>query len=195
MRERLSPEERRKQLLTVAAACFHEKGYTETTVSELVKRAGVAKGTFFYYFPTKESILTALIEQECEQGMARWISNTKGESALNQLQEFTNLIDEKWSSDDIIDRLYESGDIRLVEHLWRFVQNYFKGTLVDCIKQGVQEGSMHVKNIELAVTYIWAVLDGYYRYGEEYDGDILGGENKHMVNDLIYHILGVQQST
>ena len=42
---------------------FREKGYEDTTVAEITQAAGVAKGTFFNYFPTKEDVLLALGEQ------------------------------------------------------------------------------------------------------------------------------------
>jgi AcrR family transcriptional regulator len=41
---------------------FAKKGYDEATVSEIVSRAGVAQGTFYLYFPGKESLAGAFAE-------------------------------------------------------------------------------------------------------------------------------------
>ena len=59
--------DRRTQLLTAARAVFAKKGYDEATVSEIVTRAGVAQGTFYLYFPGKESLAGAFAEQLSER--------------------------------------------------------------------------------------------------------------------------------
>ena len=62
-RRELKKREKRERLLDASLQLFHEKGYEQTKVSEITKAAGVAKGTFFNYFPTKERVLLALGEQ------------------------------------------------------------------------------------------------------------------------------------
>lgn len=58
-RTRLSTEQVRARLYEGALARFRDQGYDATSVSELTREAGVAKGTFFNHFPTKEHILAA----------------------------------------------------------------------------------------------------------------------------------------
>jgi AcrR family transcriptional regulator len=67
MEETLSRRERKKietrqQLMEVALQLFRDQGYDATTVKQITQAAGVAKGTFFNYFETKEAILPALAE-------------------------------------------------------------------------------------------------------------------------------------
>ena len=47
--------ERRDRLYEAALALFREQGYEATTVDQITRQAGVAKGTFFNYFPTKDA--------------------------------------------------------------------------------------------------------------------------------------------
>lgn len=54
--------DRRTQLLTAARSVFAKKGYDEATVAEIVGRAGIAQGTFYLYFPGKESLAGAFAE-------------------------------------------------------------------------------------------------------------------------------------
>lgn len=54
--------ETRKALVAAASALFAEKGYEHTTVSDIVTRAGVAQGTFYLYFASKEKALRAVAE-------------------------------------------------------------------------------------------------------------------------------------
>src|SRR5215213_2865359 len=59
--------DRRTQLLAAARAVFAKKGYDEATISEIVTRAGVAQGTFYLYFPGKESLAGAFAEALSER--------------------------------------------------------------------------------------------------------------------------------
>src|SRR5438067_10315503 len=59
--------DRRTQLLHAARTVFARKGYEEATVSEIVGRAGVAQGTFYLYFPGKESLAGAFAEELAER--------------------------------------------------------------------------------------------------------------------------------
>ena len=53
--------ERKQQLLDSAAALFAERGYAETRVLDIVRRAGVAKGLFYWYFENKEALFRELV--------------------------------------------------------------------------------------------------------------------------------------
>ena len=54
------PETRRAELLTAARRLFEERGFDAVTVADIADAAGVAKGTFYLYFDSKEGLLDAL---------------------------------------------------------------------------------------------------------------------------------------
>ena len=56
------PDERRREILEAATELFARLGYDATTVQAIAARAGVAAGTVYLYFPSKEAILDALRE-------------------------------------------------------------------------------------------------------------------------------------
>ena len=59
--ERESRKERKRQsLLAAAYGLFTEKGVAKTSVDEIVRRANVAKGTFYLYFQDKDQLLQQL---------------------------------------------------------------------------------------------------------------------------------------
>ena len=55
-------QDRKQQLLDCAAELFAERGYRETRVLDIVRRAGVAKGLFYWYFQNKEALFRELVE-------------------------------------------------------------------------------------------------------------------------------------
>lgn len=52
---------REKALHLAAYELFTEKGFADTAISDIVKKAGVAKGTFYTYFKNKEDLLERII--------------------------------------------------------------------------------------------------------------------------------------
>jgi AcrR family transcriptional regulator len=53
--------ERKQQLLDAAERLFAARGYAATRISDICASAGVAKGLFYWYFPTKESLFEELV--------------------------------------------------------------------------------------------------------------------------------------
>lgn len=61
--QRQRGRERVAALLEAATACFVEKGYEATTMTEVAARAGASIGSLYQFFPTKEVLAQALVEQ------------------------------------------------------------------------------------------------------------------------------------
>ena len=73
MRRAYRPEEkeiRRQAILAAALQLFREVPYAEVHMAELALRLGLAKGTLYLYFPTKESLFLAVLELE----MGAWFA-------------------------------------------------------------------------------------------------------------------------
>lgn len=79
--------ERRDRLYDTALALFREQGYEQTTVDQITRRAGVAKGTFFNYFATKDAILLYMGEREIGRLGATSMMGG-GASAIANLKRF-----------------------------------------------------------------------------------------------------------
>jgi AcrR family transcriptional regulator len=63
-------EARPQELLDAALALFVEKGFSATRSDEVAVRAGVSKGTLYLYYPSKEELLKAVIQQNLGQLIA-----------------------------------------------------------------------------------------------------------------------------
>ncbi len=66
LRPRLTQDEKtaetRRRLLDAAILCLVERGYANTTTSEIAERAGLSRGAQLYHFPRKEELLTNAVE-------------------------------------------------------------------------------------------------------------------------------------
>jgi len=76
---RRDSSETKRKILTVCVRLFLEQGYKNTSVSQIVDEAGVARGSYLNLFPTKDRVLLDLTETMFggQFGMARSIADTK----------------------------------------------------------------------------------------------------------------------
>ena len=52
-------DERRNEIINTAAVLFMEKGYDRCSINDILNKIGIAKGTFYHYFKSKEDVLDA----------------------------------------------------------------------------------------------------------------------------------------
>ncbi len=55
-------EMRRREILNAAKGLFAERGFHAASVSEIIKRAGIARGTFYLYFNSKDAVFESILE-------------------------------------------------------------------------------------------------------------------------------------
>lgn len=67
--------EREALILQVAEEVLLEKGYYETSIDEIAARVGIAKGTVYLHFPSKEDLVIAIFERDMQQ-LLQYIDST-----------------------------------------------------------------------------------------------------------------------
>jgi AcrR family transcriptional regulator len=63
----LRADDTKARLFAAASELFATRGYHATTVDAIAKRAGVAKGTFFVHYATKDAVITDLVRIQTRQ--------------------------------------------------------------------------------------------------------------------------------
>lgn len=66
-----SAQERKKEILDVAEQLFAEKGFDHASTNDIIARIGIARGTLYHHFASKEEILDALVERLTQEGLER----------------------------------------------------------------------------------------------------------------------------
>ena len=193
-RIRKDPEVRQTELMDAALELFNSAGYEKTMVADIVKKAGVAKGTFFYYFPTKEAVLEAICMRWAAELAASFHLQSRQHTAINKLQTFIFLLLAPSQIDILFDRLWEEKQFNLLYSTWRQqVENVFNPLLTDIIQQGNQEGTLHVNCIKETVAFLWCTLG--YLWEAEYlkeSAEVLLNKTK-IAESVLERILGIEE--
>ncbi|MFJ9867779.1 TetR/AcrR family transcriptional regulator [Streptomyces sp. NPDC101165] len=69
-RRRLSPADRRAQLLTVGARLFAARSYDDVLMEEVAEEAGVSRALLYRHFPSKHALFAAVYQQAADQLLA-----------------------------------------------------------------------------------------------------------------------------
>jgi AcrR family transcriptional regulator len=65
-------EERKAELLDTALRLFISKGYEQTSINDILNEVGISKGTFYYYFKSKEQLLEVMAARHADRRLAVW---------------------------------------------------------------------------------------------------------------------------
>lgn len=67
----MKKEIRKKELIKTAYDLFITKGYENTSVDDIIAKAGIAKGTYYYHFESKEQMLEEVIDMMINNGIEK----------------------------------------------------------------------------------------------------------------------------
>jgi AcrR family transcriptional regulator len=95
------PEERRMRLVEEAITEFAERSYAEASLSQIVRRAGIAKGSLYQYFEDKLDLYRWLLTEEVPRRKRAFVA-----ASAHEERDF-------WAA---LERLIERGMAFLVEH-------------------------------------------------------------------------------
>lgn len=143
---RLTPNQRREQLLSCALRVFARRGLGEARHAEIAKEAGVSVATTFFYFPTRTDLVTAVLD-EVERfycAMAEQMhqhSLPAPQVMLNHAMTFADSVD---SRPDYA-RIWLDWSTAIRDEVWpRYLQ--FQESIVQIIektiRRGQEEGSL-----------------------------------------------------
>jgi len=80
---------RREEILDAAQHLFYAKGYDETSIQDIINAVGIAKGTFYHHFDSKQALLDHLIDRMFSQVLVplEVLVNESTDSAIEKLQK------------------------------------------------------------------------------------------------------------
>ena len=71
MRVVKTAEERKNEILDVAEQLFAEKGFDNASTNDIINKIGIARGTLYHHFASKEEILDAMVDRMTRRSISR----------------------------------------------------------------------------------------------------------------------------
>lgn len=136
-------EERRNEILDTAEKLFAEKGYENCAVNEILNQIGIAKGTFYHYFKSKEELLDAIIERTSNELVARasQVAEDKNLSPEDKLlYVFLSVKVSDPDDEKIIEEIHKSENALMHQKSLASMINGLTPVLVKVIEEGNAKG-------------------------------------------------------
>ena len=146
MRVSKKPEERKNEILDNAEKLFGTKGYSKTTINDILLAVGIAKGTFYYYFKSKEEVMDAIVMRFIDNGIEN-IEAIAQNKNLNAKEKLFQIIMFKSpdipQKEPILEQFHQASNAEM--HQKSLVQSILRLTpiLTDVVEQGIEEGNFN----------------------------------------------------
>ncbi|HBN55148.1 MAG TPA: TetR family transcriptional regulator [Lachnospiraceae bacterium] len=186
-------ENKRKDLLNAAFELFTTKGFTDTSIADIVSKAGIAKGTFYLYFKDKTDIRNRLISSKATQ-ILREACTRLAQTDITKLDDQFIFL-----TDDILDALQNDKSLLffLAKHLnWgMFIHSLEGDTVVSGItarelySQLIERSDYRFENPEIIIYLIIELVAGVSYNAILYQEPVSIEELKPYLHDLIRRIL------
>ena len=183
--------ERRKQdLLNIAYRMFIEKGYENTSVDDIITEAGIAKGTYYYYFESKEATLEAVIEMMIEKA-----ENVAKAALMNPVpipQKLASVVYAFQPNKDevvITDVLERKENIVMHDKIGKKIVEVAVPILSDIVREGIAQGIFACTNVEERVKMLLIMSQNMFDYGAYSNKDI------EVYVDMLEKSLGAKEGT
>lgn len=148
-------ERRKQELLKIAYQLFIAKGYDQTSIDEIIDAAGIAKGTYYYYFESKEQTLEAVIDLMIDEETARAKAITEMDIPVpEKIVGIISSLRPEQSEAAIGDALNRPENIVMHEKVNRKLTDRVVPLLTEVVTQGVREGIYACGNVPERVKQI-----------------------------------------
>lgn len=182
-------ENRRSQILETALDLFSQRGYHQTSISDIVREANIARGTFYLYFDSKQAIFQELLENllsELRTSIVGVDTSTDAAPLKDQLHQIVrNILEtalDNRALTQIIFRAAVGVDAELDQRLDTFYNNLHQ--FVDLsLQQGQKLGLIRSMNTYVASRCVLGSIRGIVEHG------ILDHNEAEDTEQLATHIL------
>ncbi|PEY30168.1 TetR family transcriptional regulator [Bacillus cereus] len=189
---------KKEKIVYAAMEVFQEKGVEKTKISDIVKLAGIAQGTFYLYFPSKLSVMPAIAEVMVEKMIC-----TVKERVQNH-ESFSQRV--KQVIDAVFDFIEEYREIQALmyaglastEHIkeWEAVYQplymWLSQFLSEARDLGIIRNSIHVeRTAKLCIALVESAAEQVYLYDHKQDEQV--NLQKAEVLDFLTHALDIRE--
>lgn len=133
-------KERRNEILDAADELFGKKGFDGTSTNDILDMVGIARGTLYYHFKSKEEILDALIERYNEQ-LIKNAQTAAGDKTISVNERMVRVITSlNMSGKQIIEQIHRPQNALMHQKIQRAMLTGVTPILAEIIREGNAEG-------------------------------------------------------
>ena len=163
-------QKRRQQILEAAETVFADRGIDRARMDDIVQASGLAKGTLYWYFKSKDAIVDAIIDRYFEGEMQRAQELLQAEgSAMERIQQFLRIaIREIRRMERLLPLGYEIFSlVARQKHVRNRLQGYYHQYLhliAELYQQGLDRGELRDLDPQEAALVAGGLIEGIALY-------------------------------
>ena len=179
-------------MLAIAEQFFLDAGYEQTSVNAIIEKAGIAKGTFYHYFASKEDILDAVVSGYIEK-IAASIGDICKQNGIDALEKVRKVIITVFSSirgkENIFGFLHEDKNMMMHYKVVCKMNELIPPLILTILTEGVAKGQFKITYCAETVEYLMVVLGHLFDLASmnarcpDYEGKVFVAE--HLVESLL----------
>lgn len=161
-------EARRNEILDAAEELFGQKGFDGTSTGDILGRVGIARGTLYYHFKSKEDIMDALIERTNATILhaAQQIAEDKSIPVIERILRAVmalNISSADGSSTEIMEHIHKPQNALMHQKIQKAVIHGVPPILAPIISEGIEQGIFNTAHpyecMEMVVVYATTIFD------------------------------------
>lgn len=162
--EHKDTEAKKKDIVLIACKLFLEKGYEQTSIKDIIKVKSMAKGSFFYYFSSKEELLENVIDMIVNEGVNKALEILNNRSQpLNE--RFCRAIKGIKPTFDKSNEIHNVENARLQKAYLKKMVKVFSEIFEEILLEGIKEGFFCIENPKEAIETV--LILGYILAGKD----------------------------
>ncbi len=159
-------EERRNEILDAANELFGKKGFDGTSTNDILEKVGIARGTLYYHFKSKEDIMDALIERYNVRilAAAQKIASDRSIPVIERILRVVMALNiSSGDGKEIIEHIHRPQNALMHQKTQKAIINGVTPILAGIIRDGIEQGIFTTpypyECMEMIVAYISMIFD------------------------------------
>ncbi|MBT2760548.1 TetR/AcrR family transcriptional regulator [Paenibacillus sp. ISL-20] len=159
-------EERRNEILDAADELFGQKGFDGTSTNDILEKVGIARGTLYHHFKSKEDIMDALIDRYSD-GLLDGAQGIAADKTIPVVERIIRVVMAMnlsgGSSKEIMEHIHKPQNALMHQKIQKVIINGLPPILTAIIREGIEQGMFSTpfpyECMEMVVIYANTVFD------------------------------------
>lgn len=180
-------DERKNEILDAAEELFHQQGFDATTISNIIEKVGVARGTVYYYFKSKEDVMDALIERTGVKlfNAAKKIADNKNIPVLERLLQTLKAMNAR-DDQALLQHMHSPQNALMHQKTQKIMMENIPPILMRIIEDGIKEKLFDTpypyESLEMMLAHINTTFDDVYL------SSLSSGEYLKKINAFLFNL-------